>query len=201
MVVRQAKETSWGCGRIVGELKKLRIQSVGRTPSRKNLKEEGIHPGPQRGPGMWHESVKTHAETLWLVDFFTKSVVTKTRIKLAFVLAFLRVRSRRVICSPATFHLNSEWAVGQAEQFLQQAEESSLPARFLVRDKDFKYSRGFGKVFEEADVAVEPTSSRSPNQNALFERWIDSITSECLKRFICSGIKHLDYLVEEYVRY
>ncbi|MEM7519376.1 MAG: transposase, partial [Planctomycetota bacterium] len=101
----------------------------------------------------------------------------------------------------ATFHPNSEWAVGQAERFLQQADKDSLPVRFLVRDKDFKYSRGFDKVFEEADVAVEPTSPRSPNQNAFVERWIGSIKGECLNRFICFGLKHLDYLVEEYVRY
>ena len=201
IVVRLAKETGWGYGRIVGELKKLRIQCVGRTTVRTILKEEGIHPGPQRGPGTWHEFVKAHAETLWQVDFFSKPVVTKTGIKQAFVLAFLHVNSRRVICSPATFHPNGEWVVGQAERFLQQAEEESLPVRFLVRDKDFKYSRGFDKVFEEADVAVEPTSPRSPNQNAFVERWIGSIKGECLNRFIAFGLKHLDYLVEEYVRY
>lgn len=97
IVVRLAKETGWGYGRIVGELKKLRIQCVGRTTVRKILKEEGIHPGPQRGPGTWHEFVKTHAETLWQADFFTKPVVTKTGIKQAFVLAILHVNSRRVI--------------------------------------------------------------------------------------------------------
>lgn len=201
IVVRLAKETGWGYGRIVGELKKLRIQCVGRTTVRKILKEEGIHPGPQRGPGTWHEFVKTHAETLWQIDFFTKPVVTKTGIKQAFVLAFLHVNSRRVICSPATFHPNGEWVVGQAESFLQQAKEEELPVRFLVRDKDFKYSRGFDKIFEEADVAVEPTSPRSPNQNAFVERWIGSIKGECLNRFIAFGLKHLDYLVEEYVSY
>lgn len=116
-------------------------------------------------------------------------------------MAFLHVDSRRVICSPATFHPNGEWVVGQAESFLQQAEEEELPVRVLVRDKDFKYSRGFDKVFEEADVAVEPTSPRSPNQNAFVERWIGSIKGECLNRFICFGLRHLDYLVEEYVRY
>lgn len=201
IVVRLAKETGWGYGRIVGELKKLQIQCVGRTTVRTILKEEGIHPGPQRGPGTWHEFVTTHAETLWQVDFFSKPVVTRTGIKQAFVLAFLHVKSRRVICSPATFHPNDAWVVSQAKGFLQQAGEASLPIRFLVRDKDFKYSRRFDEVFEEAGVAVEPTSPRSPNQNAFVERWIGSIKGECLNRFIAFGLKHFDYLVEEYVRY
>ena len=181
IVVRLAKETGWGYGRIVGELKKLRIQCVGRTTVRKILKEEGIHPGPKRGPGTWHEFVKVHADTLWQADFFTKPVITKTGVKQAFVLAFLHVNSRRVICSPATFLPNDEWVVSQAERFLQQAEEASLPVRYLVRDKDFKYSRRFDEVFEQSDVAVEPTSPRSPNQNAFVERWIGgSIKGECL---------------------
>ncbi|QDS99305.1 integrase core domain-containing protein [Adhaeretor mobilis] len=201
IVVRLAKETGWGYGRIVGELKKLRIQCVGRTTVRTILKEEGIHPGPKRGPGTWHEFVKSHAETLWQIDFFSKPVVTKTGIKQAFVLAFLHVNSRRVICSPATFHPNENWVVNQAEGFLKQAEEASLPVRYLVRDKDYKFSRRFDEVFEQADVAVEPTSPRSPNQNAFVERWIGSIKGECLNRFFAFGLKHLDYLVEEYVRY
>lgn len=126
--------------------------------------------------------------------------MTKTGFKQAFVLAFLHVDSRRVICSPATFLPNNERVVAQAEIFLQQAEEASLPVHFLVRDKDFKYSRRFDEVFEQADVAGEPTSSLAPNLNAFVERWIGSIKHECLNRFLAFGLKHFDYL-EEYARY
>lgn len=48
IVVRLAKQNGWGYGRIVGELKKLRIQCVGRTTVRKILQEEGISPSPKR---------------------------------------------------------------------------------------------------------------------------------------------------------
>lgn len=201
IVVRLAKETGWGYGRIVGELKKLRIQCVGRTTVRTILKEEGIHPGPKRGKGTWHEFVKIHADTLWQADFFTKPVVTKTGVKQAFVLAFLHVNSRRVICSPATFKPDDQWVVAQARSMLEAAEREGLPVHFLVRDKDFKYSKRFDAVFEQADVAVEPTVPRAPNQNAFVERWIGSIKGECLNRFIAFGLGHLDYLVSQYVEY
>lgn len=201
IVVRLAKETGWGYGRIVGELKKLRIQCVGRTTVRTILKEEGVYPGPKRRNGSWDEFVRIHAETLWQVDFFSKSILTKTGLKQAYVLAFLHVDTRRVICSPATYNPDAEWVATQAERMLAEAKEAALPVHYLVRDKDFKYGSRFDEVFEQADVAVEPTAPRAPNQNAFVERWIGSIKGECLNRFIAFGLTHLDYLVREYAAF
>ncbi|MEM8865687.1 MAG: integrase, partial [Planctomycetota bacterium] len=78
IVVRLAKQNQWGYARIVGELRKLRIRCVGRTTVRTILKEEGIHPGPKRGPGTWDEFIKIHADSLWQCDFFSKTVMTST---------------------------------------------------------------------------------------------------------------------------
>ena len=107
IILKMARETGWGYGRIVGELKKLRIQCVGRTTVRTILKEEGVNPSPKRGKGTWDEFIKIHAETLWQVDFFSKSVLTRKGIKQAFVLAFINVKSRRVFCSNSTFKPDS----------------------------------------------------------------------------------------------
>ncbi|MEO1498794.1 MAG: integrase core domain-containing protein [Planctomycetota bacterium] len=76
---------------------------------------------------------------------------------------------------------------------LKQADEMELPVRHLIRDQDYKYTDRFDAVFEHADVAVEPTAPRAPNQNAFIERWIGSIRGECLDRFIAFGLRHLDY--------
>ncbi|TWT35209.1 Integrase core domain protein [Posidoniimonas corsicana] len=201
IVVRLATQAGWGYGRIVGELKKLRIQCVGRTTVRTILKEEGVSPSPKRGRGTWDEFIKIHAETLWQVDFFSKMVVTPTGLRQAYVLVFLNVQSRRVICSPATFKADDRWMVEQAELMLDQAKKLDLPVRYLVRDQDFKYSKRFDRVFSGAGVAVEPTAPRAPNQNAFVERWIQSVKYECLNRFIAFGLNHLDYLVAEFVDY
>ena len=74
IVLRLARETGWGYGRIVGELRKLSIFSVSRSNVRNILLEAGIKPSPKRGKGTWDEFVKIHAETLWQVDFFNKMV-------------------------------------------------------------------------------------------------------------------------------
>ena len=83
IVVRLAKETGWGYGRIVGQLRKLRILCVGRTTVRTILKEEGVHPTPERGKRSWDDFVKIHAETLWQCDFFSKMVMTSSVLRQA----------------------------------------------------------------------------------------------------------------------
>lgn len=201
IILRLARENGWGYGRIVGELRKLRIFCVGRTTVRTILKEEGVEPSPKRGKGSWDEFVKIHADTLWQVDFFSKMTVTKTGLKQAFVLAFLHVKSRLVFCSPSTFNPDEKWMVKQAKSLLKQAQEASLPIRYLIRDRDGKYAGKFDEVFEKADVAVEPTAPRAPNQNAYIERWIGSLRYECLNRFITFGLAHLDYVVSEYATF
>lgn len=201
LVVRLAKENTWGYGRIVGELKKLRVQCVGRTTVRKILQEEGVSPSPKRTNRRWDEFVKTHATTLWQCDFFTRPVVTATGLREAYVLAFLHVDSRRVICSTATFNPDDAWCVEQAKSMLQRAGEMELPVRYLIRDQDYKFTKQFDAIYENSDVAVEPTAPRAPNQNAFVERWIGSIKHECLNSFIAFGLGHLDYLVISYVEH
>lgn len=201
IVIRLAKETGWGYGRIVGELHKLRIHCVGRTTVRTILKEEGVKPSPKRGKGTWDEFIKIHSETLWQVDFFSKMIVTKRGIKHAFVLAFLNVKTRRVFCSPSTLKPDSKWMVKQAKSMLKQAKQADLPIKQLVLDCDYKYTSEFNEIFEKAGVRVERTAPRAPNQNAFIERWIGSLKHECLNRFICFGQEHLNHIVAEYVNF
>lgn len=201
IVVRLARENGWGYGRIVGELRKLRIRCVGRTTVRTILKDEGVHPSPKRGKGSWDEFIKVHADTLWQCDFFSKIVMTSSGQRQAYVLAFLHVDSRRVICSPATIEPDDKWVTTQAQSMLEQARGMNLPVSYLVRDLDFKYSKRFDQVFTSAGVAIEPTAPRAPNQNAFVERWIGSIRNECLNRFIAFGLGHLDHLVAWYLEY
>ncbi len=65
LVLRLAKENSWGYTRILGELRKLGIKSISRQTVKVILKENDIDPGPKRGKGTWDEFLKIHADTLW----------------------------------------------------------------------------------------------------------------------------------------
>ena len=201
IVLRLARETGWGYRRILGELKKLRIHSVSRITIKNILQEEGIKPGLKRGTGTWDEFLKTHVDTLWQADFFSKMIWTPTGLRHAFVLAFIHVGSRRVFCSPCTFKPDSRWMIRQAESIVEQARDASLSMKYLICDRDNKYIEGFDQVFQDNGCTVEATAPRSPNQNAFIERWVKSIKVECLNHFIVFGKKHLDFLVSSYLDY
>jgi putative transposase len=65
LIILLACENDWGYTRILGELRKLGIQSVSRNTMRNILKENGLEPGPKRGAGTWDEFLKIHAASLW----------------------------------------------------------------------------------------------------------------------------------------
>ncbi len=67
-----------GYTRILGELKKLGIESVTRNTLKNILKRNGYETGPKRGHGTWDEFIKRHAKTMWQCDFYSKKVVSKT---------------------------------------------------------------------------------------------------------------------------
>ncbi len=76
LILKLAKNNSWGYTRILGELKKLGIESVTRNTVKNILKRNGYESGPERGPGTRDEFLKIHAKTMWQCDFFSEKVVS-----------------------------------------------------------------------------------------------------------------------------
>ncbi|MEX2170034.1 MAG: hypothetical protein WD851_12055 [Pirellulales bacterium] len=93
LVLKLARETNWGYTRILGELRKLGIQTISRQTVVNILKRGELEPGPKRGPGTWDEFLKMHAETLWQCDFFSKRIITRFGLKQVFALVFIQVMS------------------------------------------------------------------------------------------------------------
>jgi len=127
----------------MGQLKKLGIKPPSRNTVKNILKAVGLDPGPQRGEGTWDEFLTRHAASLWQCDFFSRRALTTKRIRQAFVLAFLNVKTRRVILSPATYQPTAEWVEAQAESFVAQARGEGLPVATLMRDNDGMFRNGF----------------------------------------------------------
>ena len=76
LILKLAKGTGWGYTRILGELKKLGIQSVSRNTVKKFLRGNGYDPGPKRGLGTWDEFITIHASTLWQCDLLCERSLT-----------------------------------------------------------------------------------------------------------------------------
>jgi putative transposase len=199
LVLKLAKENQWGYTRILGELKKLGIRSISRNTVKRILKDAGLDPGPKRGEGTWDEFLKQHAASLWQCDFFSKRILTLKGIREVFVVAFLNVKTRQVILSPATLHPDEAWVVNQAESFVRQARERGLPVQHVQRDRDTKFTRSFDRKLKSHRVKAVKNPFRSPNTNAFVERFIQSIEQECLDRFVIFGEQHMDHVCREYL--
>ena len=199
LILLLARENEWGYTRILGELKKLGIQSISRNTVKRILKDAGYDPGPKRGEGTWDEFLKIHATSLWQCDFFSKRILTLKGIREVFVLAFLNVESRQVVLSPSTQHPCEEWVVAQAESFVKQARERDLPITIVQRDRDKKFGTLFDAKLKSLRVTAKVGAIRSPNTNAFVERFVQSIQQECLDRFVVFGERHMDHVCQEYI--
>lgn len=192
LVKRFAKENAgWGYRRIIGELRKLRLR-IGRSSVRRILKEAGLTPSPyRRGRAeetVWRKFIRLHLNTLVACDFFTKSVITPLGARLAYCLVFMHVGTRKVFLSPPTYEPNDRWVQQQGRNLLMWLEENNLDARFLLRDRDSKFSFAFDRLLFGASVRRVRIPLLAPDANAFAESWIGSFKRECLDHFACFSL-------------
>jgi putative transposase len=89
----------------------------------------------------------------------------------------------------------------QARNLLLTLEERGHRVRFLVRDRDAKFCRGFDDVFGSEDVDVLVTPVQAPNANAFAERWVRTVRAECLDWLLIVGRSHLEQVLRVYARH
>src|SRR5215472_1998567 len=70
--------------------------------------------------------------------------------------------------------------------------------KFLIRDRDAKFTAVFDAVFTAIGVRIVRTPTRAPRANAIAERWIASARRECLDQMLITGERHLQLVLSEY---
>ena len=111
---------------------------------------------------------------------------------------FIELGSRRIYLSGATAHPDSAWVTQQARNLALDLDDRASPFRFLIHDRDTKFSRSFDAVVRSEGARVSLTPIRAPNANAHAERVIETIRAECLDWSLILGRRHLDRTLRTY---
>jgi len=107
VVLRLARENeSWGYRRIHGELAGLGI-IVAPSTVWQILKDAGIDPAPRLDGPRWTEFLRSQAQGILALDFFTADLVNGAKV---YVLAVIEHGSRRVRVLGATEHPVQSWS-------------------------------------------------------------------------------------------
>ena len=200
LVARMARENpTWGYTRIRGALYNLGHE-LGRSTIQRILDDHGIEPAPERGKRTpWATFLKAHWGAISATDFFTVEVLTAQGLVRYAVLFIIDLETRRVNIAGIVHEPYGAWMAQIARNLTDAVDGFLTEERYLIHDRDPLFTAEFREILRVSGVKTIGLPARSPNLNAYAERFVRSIKSECLRRVIPLGERHLRTLVAEYV--
>src|SRR6266851_3309210 len=154
---------TWGAPRIHGELLKLGVAVSERTVSRclqDQPRDSGSRPS-------WLTFLRNHREAIAAVDLFTVPTVSCRLLYIFFVISHAR---RQVLRIDVTEHPTASWIVQQ----LREAFPDGSALRYLILDRDSTFDRQVLGSVENMSIKPVRAAFRSPWQNGVAERWVES---------------------------
>jgi putative transposase len=198
IVLRLAKENpQWGYGRIQVE---LAVMGIVIAPSSVwvILKRHGVEPSPRRSGPTWAEFLAAQAKGVMACDFFHVDTVLLRRL---YVLVFIHHDTRLVRIAGVTAKPAAEWVTQQARNISMDLADHANTVKFLIRDRDTKFTASFDAVFTTEGTRIIKAPVREPRANAICERVIGTLRRECLDRMLIFGRRHLEAVLAEDVEH
>jgi hypothetical protein len=183
----------WGHRRIQGELARLG-HKIAYSTVWEILKKAGIDSAPRSGP-TWSEFLSAQARRIIACDFLHVDIVLLRRL---YVLIFIEHGTRRLHIAGVTANPTGSWVAQQARNLTMDLGARMDVLRFVIRDRDAKYTLAFDGVFDAEGIQVIRTPPRAPRANAICERVVGTLRRELLDRILILGPGHLRRVLAEY---
>jgi len=130
------------------------------------------------------------------VDFFTVETISLQRL---YVLFFIELGSRRVHLAGCTANPTGAWITQQARQLTWTITERPTRPRFLIRDRNSKFTRDFDAIFASEGIEIIKTPIRALKANAIAERFVRTARAECLDWLLIANRRHLERVLRIFV--